>query len=52
MFELFKYLDIGQMEEKDCILSAQEDELIGYYRRLDEKDRKDILEFLKIKGAF
>ncbi len=49
MSELLRCMGVDQMEE-DGALSSQEDELIGYYRKMDDRDREDILEYAKLKG--
>ena len=53
--ELLNYMDDTGMEEISeeigVVLSEQEYELLRYYRRLDEKDRKDILRLTKKCGG-
>lgn len=49
--ELLNYMDDTGMEEIGVVLSEQEYELLRYYRRLDEKDRKDILRLTKKCGG-
>lgn len=55
MSELLNYMDDSRMEEISeeisVVLSEQEYELLRYYRRLNEKNRKDILMLTKKYGG-
>lgn len=47
--ELLKYVDMGGGKDEN-VLSMQEIEMLNCYRKLDERDREDILVFMKAKG--
>lgn len=51
MSGLLQYMDVGQEEEESVVLSVQENQLLSCYRKLDEKSRKNLLEYVKMQGA-
>lgn len=48
---LLCYMDNAQIGEMNVVLSQQENEMLRYYRRLNKRDREDMLQLIKNRAG-